>query len=86
MTEPNSLFSNMMMAICSKFGTSGWGVAVGEGTVVGVCVGVAVEGGYGVTVGAGSGTVGNDAGVLSQAARISRMSRVKKDFIFMVVL
>ena len=43
MTEPNSLFSNMIMAICSKFGTSGLGVAVGEGIEVGVWVGVEVE-------------------------------------------
>lgn len=43
MTEPNSLFSNMMRAICSKFGTSGLGVAVGEGSGVGVWVGVDVE-------------------------------------------
>jgi hypothetical protein len=46
-TEPNSLFSNMIMAMCPKFGTRGRGVAVG------VCEGVARAVGERVTVGAG---------------------------------
>ena len=39
-TEPNSLFSNMIIAMWSKFGTRGFGVAVDviKGTGVGVVV------------------------------------------------
>ena len=66
MTEPNSLFSSKMITICSKFGTSGLGVAVGEGPAVGICVGRPVEVGNDVTEGAGRG-VGIATGVLTQA-------------------
>lgn len=74
----------MMMAICSKFGTSGLGVAVGEGVGTDVCVGNAVEVGKSVTVGAGTETVGNATGALAQAARISRTNRVRESFVFIV--
>ena len=47
MTVPNSLFSNMMITICSKFGTGGFGVGVDVGEGVGVSVAV---GGMGVRV------------------------------------
>src|ERR1051326_4413137 len=53
MTEPNSLFSNMMIAICAKSGTSGLGVAVGVGLGNGVAVGGGVRVGKGVTDGLG---------------------------------
>jgi len=75
----------MMMAICSKFGTRGLGVAVGEGGGAGVCVGNEVEGGKSVTVGIGAETVGSAAGVFPQAIRISRTSRVRKSFVFIQV-
>ena len=74
------MFSNMMIAICSKFGTSGLGVVVSEGGGTGVCVGNEVEVGKSVTVGLGAA-----AGALAQAVRISRTSRVRKSFVFMVV-
>ena len=63
MTEPNSLFSNMMMTICSKFGINSFGVGVGEGPKVGRRVGKSVCEGKGVIVATGSGTVGGTLGV-----------------------
>jgi len=75
----------MMMAICSKFGTSGLAVAVGEGVGAGVCVGNKVDVGKSVTVGIGAETVGSAAGALAQAVRISRTSRKRKSFVFIQV-
>jgi len=75
----------MMIAICSKFGTSGLGVVVSEGGGTGVCVGNEVEVGKSVTVGIGVETVGSAAGARAQAARNSRTSRVRKSFVFIEV-
>jgi hypothetical protein len=49
-TDPNSLFSKMMITICEKFGTSGIGVGISSG--VGVGEGMLVgKGGRGGSVG-----------------------------------
>ena len=74
MTEPNSLFSNMMITICAKLGTSGLGVAVGVGLGSGVAVGGGVRVGKGVTDGFGK-AVGVEFGWLPQAA--STNSRIR---------
>jgi len=58
MTEPNSLFSNRMRTIYSKFGISGFGVGVSEGPNVGDCAGRGVCVGKGVTVATDGGTEG----------------------------
>jgi len=74
-----------MMAMCSKFGTSDLGVAVGDRVGAGVCEGNKVAVGKSVMVGAGAGLVGAATGALAQAARISKAGRVGKSFVFMVV-
>ena len=58
MTEPNSLFSNMMITICAKFGTNGLGVTVAVGLGKGVVVGGGVRVGKGVTEALGGNAVG----------------------------
>jgi hypothetical protein len=62
MTEPNSLFSNVMIAIYSKSGMSGLGVGVADGVRVAVCVGV----GDGIGVAVDGTVVGGTLGVLPQ--------------------
>jgi hypothetical protein len=75
----------MMMTMCSKFGTGGFGVEVGSGTVVGTCVGAAGDG-RGVTVGAGGVEVGVIAGVPKQASRFTRIrGMMKKSLVLMFV-
>src|SRR5688500_9921800 len=77
-TLPNSLFSNMMMTICSKFGTRGFGVAVG--VKVGTGVSVAVERtGAGVKVleGTGAGVLVNETGRGAQPTDKTRRRRQK---------
>ena len=73
------------MAICSKFGISGLGVAVGAEVGAGVCVGNEVDVGKRVTVGIGAKTVGSAAGTRAQAARNSRTKGVRKSFVFIQV-
>ena len=77
MTLPNSLFSNMIITICSKFGTSGFGVAVGVGEGVDVNVAVA---GTGVEVCVARGGVGDiSMGVPEQATNKTIRSMQKPE-------
>ena len=85
MTLPNSLFSNMIITICSKFGTRGFGVAVRVGEGVGVNVAVA---GTSVEVsGARVGVMDASVGVLEQATSktISSMQKSERFRRFMGV-
>jgi len=66
MTEPNSLFSNVMIAIYSKSGMSGLGVGVSDGGRVAVCVGVRVCVGDGIGVAVDDTVVGGTLGVFPQ--------------------
>jgi len=82
MTEPNSLFSKIMMAIYLKFGTSGFGVAVGEETEVEVRVGNGESVGKGVTVGAGGKVAGGTIGAHAQATTSINERKVSMGFVF----
>ena len=67
-----------MIAICSKFGTSGFGVAVGEGLVVGVCIGIEVEVGRALAAGVGGKAVCVTIGALKQDIKKKTISGAKK--------
>ena len=96
-TEPNSLFSNMIMTIWSKFGTVPFWAAVGEepgskvsvGNGVDVGASVLVAKGRGVALGVGGKEVGVTVGVLAQAnirACNSRSNVKSLDFIFVFII
>ena len=84
MTDPNSLFSNMTITICSKFGTKGFSVDVGGGAAGGNCVGKGVDVGINVTVGAGGRTVGVITGdaLIQDTSNASDNISMKTSFIF----
>ena len=82
MTEPNSLFSKIMMAIYSKFGTSGLGVVVSEGIGVEGCVGNGASVGISVTVGAGGKVAGGTIGAHAQATTSINDRKVSMGFVF----
>src|SRR5215211_9281525 len=71
MTEPNSLFSNMMMAIWTKLGTRGRGVAVCVAVGEGVNVG-----GTGVQVEVAEGT--GDGGAVGEGMAIQADNKMNK--------
>jgi hypothetical protein len=77
-TEPNSLFSKIMITICEKFGTSGNGTGLGSMVEVGVVTssettigGVSVGKGNGITVD-GEGGISVKAGWQAEARKETR--------------
>jgi len=75
-TVPYSLFSKMMMTMCSKSGTSGAGVGVASRVGVSVGAGVKVGDGKGATVGGKGAGVDSAAMGWQAAAKIETQRKI----------
>jgi hypothetical protein len=82
MTDPNSLFSNIIITICSKFGTGDWGATVGS-VAVGIAGGSKVgKTGVDASVGEGKpdGTTVGGALVVQDANKMKTKIHRPKSF------